>query len=170
MQSSLWHFMRIQSQFINLVTVEVLPPYMPSQEEKQDPRLYADNVRRWGASTASSRRFLINLLSIVWPELTRLSYYGIVGHAHLRTSSQIALSSIGIKGAAPSDALGLHDRVATGQSVRSFAKPAPVQRREIKYVCNRLMAQRLGVPLVEQGLKQQQELKRRGICVDWTGR
>ncbi len=32
------------------------------------------------------------------------------------------------------------------------------------------MAQRLGVPLVEQGLKQQQELKRRGICVDWTGR
>ena len=59
---------------------------------------------------------------------------------------------------------------ATGQSVRSFAKPAPVQRHEIKYVCNRLMAQRLGVPLVEQGLKQQQELKRRGICVDWTGR
>ena len=45
-QSSLWHFMRIQSQFINLVDVEVLPPYMPSQEEKQDPRLYADNVRR----------------------------------------------------------------------------------------------------------------------------
>ena len=116
-QSSLWHFMRIQSQFINLVNVEVLPPYMPSQEEKQDPRLFADNVRRWGASTASSRRFLANLLSIVWPELTRLSYYGVVGHAHLQTSSQIALSSIGIKGAAPSDALGLHDRVASNRPV-----------------------------------------------------
>lgn len=32
------------------------------------------------------------------------------------------------------------------------------------------MADKLGVPLVEQGLKQQQELKRRGCCVDWTGR
>ena len=66
-QSSLWHFMRIQSQFINLVAVEVLPPYMPSQEEKQDPRVYADNVRRWGASTASSRQLLANSMSIVWP-------------------------------------------------------------------------------------------------------
>ena len=36
--------------------------------------------------------------------------------------------------------------------------------------CYRVMAERLGVPLVEQGLKQQQELKRRGCCVDWTGR
>lgn len=34
----------------------------------------------------------------------------------------------------------------------------------------RLMAEKLGVPLVEQGLKQQQELKARGCCVDWTGR
>lgn len=36
--------------------------------------------------------------------------------------------------------------------------------------CDRLMAKRLGVPLVEQGLKQQQELKRKRCCVDWTGR
>ena len=35
---------------------------------------------------------------------------------------------------------------------------------------DRLMGEKLGVPLVEQGLKQQQELKRRGCCVDWTGR
>lgn len=46
MQSSLWHFMRVQTQFINLVDVEILPPYMPSEQEKQSPRLYADNVRR----------------------------------------------------------------------------------------------------------------------------
>ncbi|CAL5228764.1 g11952 [Coccomyxa viridis] len=78
-QSSLWHFMRLQTQLINLVDVEVLPPYIPSEEERKDPRLYADNVRR-------------------------------------------------------------------------------------------LMGEKLGVPLVEQGLKQQQELKRRGCCVDWTGR
>ena len=45
-QSSLWHFMRVQTQFINLVDVEILPPYMPSEQEKQSPRLYADNVRR----------------------------------------------------------------------------------------------------------------------------
>ncbi len=44
-QSSLWHFMRVQTQFINLVDVEILPPYMPSELEKQSPRLYADNVR-----------------------------------------------------------------------------------------------------------------------------
>ena len=59
---------------------------------------------------------------------------------------------------------------AAGQSVGLFAQPVPAQRRERNDVCGRLMAQRLGVPLVEQGLKQQQELKRRGICVDWTGR
>ena len=45
-QSSLWHFMRLQTQFINLVDVEVLPPYIPSEQEKRDPRVYADNVRR----------------------------------------------------------------------------------------------------------------------------
>ena len=45
-QSSLWHFMRVQTQFFNLVDVEILPPYMPSEQEKQSPRLYADNVRR----------------------------------------------------------------------------------------------------------------------------
>ena len=45
-QSSLWHFMRLQTQLINLVDVEVLPPYIPSEEERKDPRLYADNVRR----------------------------------------------------------------------------------------------------------------------------
>ena len=83
--------MRIQSQFINLVNVEVLPPYMPSQEEKQDPRLYADNVRRWGASTASSRQLFANLMTPVWPDLAKLSCYGVVGHAHLLTNSWIAL-------------------------------------------------------------------------------
>lgn len=32
-------------QFVNDVEVEVLPPYMPSTEEQQDPALYAANMR-----------------------------------------------------------------------------------------------------------------------------
>ena len=37
----------MQAQFCNRCTVEVLPPYIPDAAEKQDPRLYADNVRRY---------------------------------------------------------------------------------------------------------------------------
>lgn len=33
-------------QFANSVTVEVLPPYTPSQAEKDDPVLYAANIRK----------------------------------------------------------------------------------------------------------------------------
>lgn len=33
-------------QFGNAVTVEVLPPYIPSQAEKDDPALYAANIRK----------------------------------------------------------------------------------------------------------------------------
>ncbi len=79
MQSSFWHFLRGQTQFINLADIEVLPPYMPSAEERADPRLYAENVRR-------------------------------------------------------------------------------------------LMAERLGAQLSPQGIREQQLLKRHGVCVDWTGR
>lgn len=45
-QSSFWHFMRLQTQFINLVNIEILPPYISSDEERADARLYAENVRR----------------------------------------------------------------------------------------------------------------------------
>ncbi|XP_054456983.1 lysophospholipid acyltransferase LPCAT4 [Anoplopoma fimbria] len=40
---SLWH---TTSQFYTNVTVEFLPVYKPSQEEKNDPNLYADNVQK----------------------------------------------------------------------------------------------------------------------------
>jgi lysophosphatidylcholine acyltransferase/lyso-PAF acetyltransferase len=33
-------------QFGNAVTVEVLPVYKPSQAEKDDPALYAANIRK----------------------------------------------------------------------------------------------------------------------------
>lgn len=33
-----------------------------------------------------------------------------------------------------------------------------------------LMADALGATLSKQGLREQQLLKREGICVDWTGR
>eukprot|EP00884_Botryococcus_braunii_P008376 jgi/Botrbrau1/1753/Bobra.0217s0011.1 len=45
-QSTLWHFLRLQTQFNNFLEVEVLPVYYPSEQEKANPRLYADNVRR----------------------------------------------------------------------------------------------------------------------------
>ena len=40
-----WHFWRLQSQFANPCEVRVLKPYIPSKAEREDPRLYADNVR-----------------------------------------------------------------------------------------------------------------------------
>lgn len=40
-----WHFLRVQTQFANFCEVEVLEPYLPSEAERKDPRLYADNVR-----------------------------------------------------------------------------------------------------------------------------
>jgi len=44
-ESVAWHFWRLQAQFANKCEVHVLEPYIPSAEEKADPRLYADNVR-----------------------------------------------------------------------------------------------------------------------------
>eukprot|EP00879_Flechtneria_rotunda_P016757 GHRR01017539.1.p1 GENE.GHRR01017539.1~~GHRR01017539.1.p1 ORF type:complete len:297 (+),score=50.95 GHRR01017539.1:737-1627(+) len=41
-----WHLLRLMCQFRNHVTVEMLPPYIPSQAEKKDPVLYAANVRK----------------------------------------------------------------------------------------------------------------------------
>lgn len=31
-KSTLWHFMRLQTQFMNYLDIEVLPPYMPNQK------------------------------------------------------------------------------------------------------------------------------------------
>ena len=33
-------------QFINFVKIILLPPYIPSEKEKENPRLYAENVRQ----------------------------------------------------------------------------------------------------------------------------
>ncbi|EFJ39592.1 hypothetical protein VOLCADRAFT_100782 [Volvox carteri f. nagariensis] len=41
-----WHFLRLVSQFRNDLEVEILPPYKPSEDELQDPRLFASHVRR----------------------------------------------------------------------------------------------------------------------------
>ena len=40
-------------QFVNLVDVTVLPPYVPSAAEKGDPALYAANVRALYAEAGS---------------------------------------------------------------------------------------------------------------------
>lgn len=41
-----FHVWRLLSQFVNKVSIEFLPPYFPSAEEKKDPILYAANVRK----------------------------------------------------------------------------------------------------------------------------
>ncbi|XP_076895300.1 lysophospholipid acyltransferase LPEAT1-like [Bidens hawaiensis] len=40
------HVILLLCQFVNYITVVRLPLYYPSQEEKEDPKLYAENVRR----------------------------------------------------------------------------------------------------------------------------
>jgi hypothetical protein len=47
--------LRLMCQFGNAVTVEVLPPYIPSQAEKDDPALYAANIRKLIVSGVQSR-------------------------------------------------------------------------------------------------------------------
>ncbi|KAF8069495.1 Lpc [Scenedesmus sp. PABB004] len=54
--SELWHALRLMCQFENRVTVEMLPPYVPSAAERADPALYAANVRRVIVSAARPRR------------------------------------------------------------------------------------------------------------------
>jgi lysophosphatidylcholine acyltransferase/lyso-PAF acetyltransferase len=41
-----FHVYRLMAQFVNHLEIEVLPPYHPSEEERRDWALYAENVRR----------------------------------------------------------------------------------------------------------------------------
>lgn len=41
-----FHVWRLLSQFVNRVSIEFLAPYFPSEEEKSDAVLYAENVRK----------------------------------------------------------------------------------------------------------------------------
>ncbi|GMH35663.1 hypothetical protein BSKO_03531 [Bryopsis sp. KO-2023] len=40
------HFLRLMCQFMNFMEVSFLPVYNPSEEEKKDPALFAENVRK----------------------------------------------------------------------------------------------------------------------------
>ena len=46
-QSVAFHILRLQAQFVNHLTIEILPVYYPSPAEQADARLYAENVRRY---------------------------------------------------------------------------------------------------------------------------
>ncbi len=46
-----WHMLRLFSQFANYLEVQVLPVYVPSEEERASPALYAANVRALMART-----------------------------------------------------------------------------------------------------------------------
>ena len=43
--SNLWHFARVQTQFTNHLTVEVLPPYMPSPKARSLPSFRPASAR-----------------------------------------------------------------------------------------------------------------------------
>jgi len=43
---------RVFCQFINYMTVEFVEPYVPSEEEKKNPKLFADNFREYMAAAA----------------------------------------------------------------------------------------------------------------------
>merc|ERR1712147_209525 len=45
----LFLFYRACCQFVNRLEIAVLPVYFPNEEEKKDPNLYAENVRRYMA-------------------------------------------------------------------------------------------------------------------------
>ncbi|CAH9100300.1 unnamed protein product [Cuscuta epithymum] len=47
------HLILLLCQFVNCMEVTWLPIYYPSQQEKEDPKLYADNVRRFMAHEGS---------------------------------------------------------------------------------------------------------------------
>ncbi len=46
---AVWHIFRLMNQFINRLSVEICAPYVPSEDERADARLYANNVRKWMA-------------------------------------------------------------------------------------------------------------------------
>nr|KAJ0199208.1 hypothetical protein LSAT_V11C600328660 [Lactuca sativa] len=50
-----WHVILLLFQFVNKMSVTRLPVYYPSQEEKDNPKLYAENVRRLMAREPCSR-------------------------------------------------------------------------------------------------------------------
>ncbi|KAK9802006.1 hypothetical protein WJX73_009794 [Symbiochloris irregularis] len=54
-QSIAFHILRMQAQFINHLTIEILPVYYPSPEEQKDARLYAENVRRYMAEKLGAK-------------------------------------------------------------------------------------------------------------------
>lgn len=49
-QNALWTLVRSLSQFYVKMTVEYLPPYVPSQQEKEDPKLFSANLREMMAN------------------------------------------------------------------------------------------------------------------------
>jgi len=49
-QNAMWTLFRSLSQFYVKMTVEYLPPYIPNQQEKEDPKLFSANLRKMMAN------------------------------------------------------------------------------------------------------------------------
>ncbi|KAJ1419723.1 Phospholipid/glycerol acyltransferase [Sesbania bispinosa] len=64
--SGVRHVIFLLCQFVNYMEVTQLPTYYPSQQEKDDPKLYANNVRRLMASEAGYGHSPILLIKTVF--------------------------------------------------------------------------------------------------------
>lgn len=53
------HVILLLSQFVNYIEVRRLPVYHPSEQEKEDPKLYAANVRKLMAQEVVKSEALI---------------------------------------------------------------------------------------------------------------
>lgn len=71
-----WHLLRLLCQWRNELEITILPPYVPSEQEKADPKLYAANVRSLMARALnqpllphSNANFIaLKKLKVGWPK------------------------------------------------------------------------------------------------------
>ena len=137
-KSTLWHFMRLQMQFINHLDVEVLPPYVPNHKVS-------------GASLAVAASAVCCCLrchkAAAWLASEEPHWDN-----YFATKQQRGGQARGITGVFFCLAQERKDPRLYAENVRS------------------LMAEKLGAELSSHGLKEQQALKRAGVCVDLMGR
>ncbi|KAG7020524.1 Lysophospholipid acyltransferase LPEAT1, partial [Cucurbita argyrosperma subsp. argyrosperma] len=77
------HFLLLLCQFVNHLEVIRLPVYVPSQEEKDDPKLYASNIRRFMAKEGNM------LLSDIGLPEKRVYLAALNGNNNIRSSHDI---------------------------------------------------------------------------------
>ena len=194
-KSTLWHFMRLQSQFMNHLEIEVLPPYMPNHKVRgaspgsaplplsavSRPEQGAGaslGVHCWLALLHSGLQTLIQTLNeqnkrenpeqlcfysksqVETPEnvIGKLLCFMVYTCDNASTPSSSALAA------------GNRCNPVIHHGLRRCLAQEREDPRLYAESVRRLMAERLGARLSSHGLREQQALKRAGVCVDLMGR